>query len=218
MIKGKGIVKRSIAVGLMVIVSLGLTYEDTVVDSRTLVHESNLVEGELPAYVPSEEEVLYSYAYDFPFLGKSFNGFKEALAFKESGGNYFSVNTYGYLGKYQFGKSTLRLIGVYAPNRFLNNPALQEKAFVAYTSRNKWVLRRDIDRFVGRKFQGISITESGILAAAHLAGPGHVKRYLRSYGKIGFKDGYGTSINSYMKKFSGYATSIIEPNQEGGWS
>lgn len=210
----KGIVKKWIAVSLMVIFSLGLTYMDTVADSRTLVHESNLVEGEFPAYVPNEEEILYLYTYDFPFLGKTFNGFKEALAFKESGGNYFSVNTYGYLGKYQFGKSTLRLIGVHAPNMFLNSPALQEKAFVAYVSRNKWVLRRDIDRFVGRKFQGVPITESGILAAAHLAGPGHVKRYLRSYGKIGFKDAYGTSISSYMKRFSGYDTSVILPNRK----
>ncbi|MDB0040892.1 peptidoglycan-binding protein LysM, partial [Algibacter sp.] len=34
-----------------------------------------------------------------PYLGKSFVGFKEALAFKESGGDYSLVNTYGYLGK-----------------------------------------------------------------------------------------------------------------------
>ena len=54
---------------------------------------------------------------DIPYLGKSFVGFKEALAFKESRGNYFVVNTLGYLGKYQFGRGTLKLIGI-------NNPAL----------------------------------------------------------------------------------------------
>ena len=47
-----------------------------------------------------------------PLLGKSFVGFKEALAFKESRGDYSSVNTYGYLGKYQFGTSTLKMIGI----------------------------------------------------------------------------------------------------------
>ncbi|KKN02186.1 hypothetical protein LCGC14_1120300 [marine sediment metagenome] len=36
-----------------------------------------------------------------PFLGSSYIGFKEALAFKESSGNYFIINTLGYLGKYQ---------------------------------------------------------------------------------------------------------------------
>ena len=37
--------------------------------------------------------------YFSPYLGKSFTGFKEALAFKESRGNYFTVNTLGYLRK-----------------------------------------------------------------------------------------------------------------------
>ena len=53
-----------------------------------------------------------------PYLGKSFVGFKEALAFKESGGDYFTVNDFGYLGKYQFGKETLKLIGIKDPSKF----------------------------------------------------------------------------------------------------
>ena len=146
-------------------------------------------------------------------LGKSYVGFKEALAFKESQGNYFRVNNFGYLGKYQFGKETLKLIGVYNTNQFLYSPELQEKAFIANLERNKWVLRRDIKRFVGKKINGITITESGILAAAHLAGPGSVKKYLRSYGQNGFSDAFGTSIYSYMKKFSDYDTSFITPNK-----
>ena len=147
-------------------------------------------------------------------LGKSYVGFKEALAFKESRGNYFSVNDFGYLGKYQFGKETLKLIGIYNPNQFLYNPELQEKAFIANLERNKWVLRRDIERFTGKRMNGIIITESGILAAAHLAGPGSVKKYLRSYGQNGFSDAYGTSIKTYMKRFSGYDTSFITPNKK----
>jgi len=147
-------------------------------------------------------------------LGKSYVGFKEALAFKESQGNYFTVNDFGYLGKYQFGKETLKLIGIYSPNQFLYNPELQEKAFMANLERNKWVLRRDIERFVGKRINGIEITESGILAAAHLAGPGSVKKYLRSYGQNGFSDAFGTSINNYMKRFSGYDTSIVKPNKK----
>jgi hypothetical protein len=155
-----------------------------------------------------EQEVAYT-----PELGKSFLGFKEALGFKESRNNYFSVNTLGYLGKYQFGKSTLRLIGINNASLFLKTPELQEKAFIANTERNKWVLRRDIKRFEGRYVNGIKITESGILAAAHLAGPGSVKKYLRSYGKQGFSDAYGTSIRSYMKRFSGFDTSVIKANK-----
>jgi hypothetical protein len=149
-----------------------------------------------------------------PYLGKSFVGFKEALAFKESRGDYFIVNTLGYLGKYQFGAETLKLIGIHNPSLFLKTPQLQEKAFIANTERNKWILRRDIKNFVGKKVDGILITESGILAAAHLAGAGSVKKYLRSYGIDNFEDSYGTSISYYMKRFSGYDTSFIIANKK----
>ncbi len=149
-----------------------------------------------------------------PELGKSFIGFKEAIGFKESQGDYFTVNMFGYLGKYQFSKETLKLIGVYNPNTFLNTPELQESAFIANAERNKWVLRRDIKRFSGRTINGIRITESGMLAAAHLAGPGNVKKYLRSGGENGFSDAFGTSIETYLKKFSGYDTSNIKANKK----
>ncbi|TYA57245.1 peptidoglycan-binding protein LysM [Formosa maritima] len=149
-----------------------------------------------------------------PTLGKSFIGFKEALGFKESGGDYFTVNSFGYLGKYQFGKETLKMIGIYNPVHFLKNPELQEKAFIANAERNKWILRKDIKRFSGKVVNGTKITESGILAAAHLAGAGNVKKYLRSYGKTGFSDAYGTSVSYYIKKFSGYDTSKIKPNRK----
>ncbi|WP_047546965.1 hypothetical protein [Psychroserpens sp. Hel_I_66] len=150
----------------------------------------------------------------FPYLGKSYIGFKEALAFKESRGNYFTVNTLGYLGKYQFGSETLKLIGIHNVNSFLYNPKLQEKAFLANAERNKWILRKDIKRFVGKKVNGIEVTESGILAAAHLAGPGSVKRFLRSYGSQNVSDAYGSSVHYYMKKFSGYDTSFIEADKK----
>ncbi len=149
-----------------------------------------------------------------PHLGKSFEGFKEALAFKESRGNYFTVNTLGYLGKYQFGSETLKLIGIYNPNQFLYNPELQEKAFIANAARNKWILRKDIKRFDGKFIAGVKVTESGILAAAHLAGPGSVKKFLRSYGGNNVADAYGSTLKYYMKKFSGYDTSIIKPNKK----
>ncbi|WP_038530878.1 hypothetical protein [Formosa agariphila] len=149
-----------------------------------------------------------------PNLGKTYVGFKEALGFKESRGNYFTVNTLGYLGKYQFGKETLKIIGIHNPVQFLKNPGLQEKAFLANAERNKWILRRDIKNYVGKRINGVLITESGILAAAHLSGPGNVKKYLRSNGAVGFSDAYGTTIRYYLKKFSGYDTSFIQPNQK----
>ncbi|MFD0797703.1 hypothetical protein ACFQZJ_09540 [Maribacter chungangensis] len=145
-----------------------------------------------------------------PFAGTDFIGFKEALAFKESKGDYFVVNTFGYLGKYQFGMSTLELMGVHNDQQFLQDPVLQEKVFQINIARNKWILRRDIKRFVGKHIRGIEITESGMLAAAHLAGAGNVKRYLRSFGKKDVMDDYGTNIANYLKEFSGYDISSIE--------
>ena len=148
-----------------------------------------------------------------PFLGSSYIGFKEALAFKESQGNYFITNTLGYLGKYQFGIGTLQLMGVYNATQFLNDPRLQEKVFLTNVARNKWILRKEIEKFVGKKIRGIEITESGILAAAHLAGAGNVKKYLHSYGQKDVKDAYGTNISNYLKKFMGYDISLISPKR-----
>ncbi|PHQ55738.1 MAG: peptidoglycan-binding protein LysM [Lutibacter sp.] len=162
--------------------------------------------------VPTEEEV-FSQIFNIPFVGNSFNGFKEAVAFKESQGSYNIINTLGYLGKYQFGKSTLKRFKIYNTQLFLNSPELQEDAFVALCSLNKWILRKDIKRSVGKKINGINVTESGILAAAHLAGAGNVKKYLRSNGKNRFKDAYGSSIQHYLDQFSGFNTSFIQANR-----
>lgn len=146
-----------------------------------------------------------------PITNNSFVAFKEAVAFKESQGQYDRVNELGYLGKYQFGKSTLNRLKIYDTHEFLNTPELQENAFIALCSLNKWILIRDIKRSVGKKINGVPITESGILAAAHLAGAGNVKNYLRSNGEDIFMDANGTNVQHYMKKFSGYNTSFIKP-------
>lgn len=173
------------------------------------VPEALIVTQPTPVLFPKNKTYITSPMVVPPFLGTSYVGFKEALAFKESQGNYFSINTFGYLGKYQFGIGTLQLMGVYNATQFLNDPILQETVFRTNIERNKWILRRDIEQFVCIKIGGVEVTESGILAAAHLAGAGNVKKYLRSYGSIDVMDSYGTSIAHYMKKFSGYDVSAI---------
>ncbi len=177
------------------------------------VPESLIVREPTPVLYPKNKTEFETAMVVPPFVGSSFIGFREALAFKESQGNYFTINTLGYLGKYQFGIGTLQLMGVYNATQFLNNPELQEKVFRTNIARNKWILRRDIDRFVGTKIRGVEVTESGILAAAHLAGAGNVKKYLRSYGAVDVKDAYGTTIAKYLKKFSGYDVSEVPPKK-----
>lgn len=199
---------------------LGLVLLITLISSGFKAFEPEKLEGfhvandEVINYlVPTKEETEKVY-YNFPYTGKSYVGFKQAIAIKESLGLYRLVNPFGYMGKYQFGKSTLRTLGVQNTTDFLKNPALQEKAFKALLAKNKWELRKEINRYEGRVINGVKITESGLLAAAHLGGAGSVKSYLRSNGQNGFTDGFGTSLRSYIKKFGGYDTSNIVANPD----
>ena len=113
------------------------------------------------------------------------------------------------MGKYQFGAETLQTIGITDTAAFMKSPKLQEKAFVALLAKNKWELKDEIEAYSGSIISGVKITESGILAAAHLGGAGSVKRFLKTGGKRKCKDDYGTSVKSYMRDFGGYETSGI---------
>ena len=129
--------------------------------------------------------------------------FLHDIGHRESGNRYDITNTWGYMGRYQFGKATLKGLGYNVTKKeFLNNPQLQDSAMMALLLHNKEKLQSYIDIYDGKTINGMEITESGILAAAHLGGQGSVKRYFRN-GKV-FRDGNGTKITSYMKQFSGY--------------
>lgn len=197
---------------------LGITLFITIVSSGFKANEAkqfgkiegfHLAEDEITNYtVPTIDETA-KVNFNFPFTGKSYVGFKQAVAIKESQGLYKLVNRFGYMGKYQFGKSALRALGIKDSKEFLNNPGLQERAFKALLAKNKWELRKEIHRFDGQVIKGVKITESGLLAAAHLAGAGSVKSFLHSNGKKAFRDGFGTSLKTYIRKFGGYDTSNI---------
>lgn len=197
--------------------SIGLITAFITLSFRATTHNHNVVQPDQASFynLPSFEEIdnktefLY---FNFPYTGKTFTGFKEALAFKESQGRYTLINSLGYMGKYQFGRAALRAIGIHDSSEFLSNPRLQEKAFKALLSKNKWELRKEIEKFDGKVINGVKVTESGILAAAHLGGAGSVKKFFKNKGKRRIKDNFGTSLESYMKKFGGYDTSFIEAN------
>ena len=135
---------------------------------------------------------------------KNHNQFLEDLGMRESSGNYKAVNQFGYLGKYQFGRKTLNALGYenVSNREFLANGSIQEEAMYALLTHNRKVLRRTINKYSGKTINGIYVTESGILAAAHLAGPGNVKKFFRR--GYEFRDGNGTKMTSYMIKFSMY--------------
>jgi hypothetical protein len=148
-----------------------------------------------------------------PYIGKRFIGFKEAVGKKESQGKYHKINSLGYLGKYQFGKDALKSIGITDRKLFLKSPEIQEKAFVVLLKRHKWALRKTIKKFDGQVINGILITESGILAAAHLGGAGSVRKFLYSGGKYKCRDKYGSSVQHYLRVFSGYETHNLKADR-----
>jgi len=137
----------------------------------------------------------------------SHQAFLDAIGFRESGNRYDIVNRYGYMGKYQFGKKTLKGLGIkVTQDEFLNSPYIQEKAMYALLRQNKRSLRKYIEKYNGKYVHGVLVTESGLLAAAHLGGAGSVKKWFRT-GKVR-KDGNGVKITSYMKQFGGYDLNV----------
>jgi len=136
------------------------------------------------------------------------NLFLNDIGFRESSNRYNVVNQYGYMGKYQFGIKTLRQIGIETTKKeFLSSPDLQEEAMITLLKANQHNLRRQIKKYDGKLVNGILVTESGLLAAAHLGGPGSVKKWLRS--GEDFRDGNGTKITSYIKTFNGYDLAML---------
>jgi len=134
---------------------------------------------------------------------KTMEQFLTKIGHQESSNNYRAVNQFGYMGRYQFGKSTLKSLGInVTKEQYLSNSSLQERSMVLLLKANKHTLRNYISKHVGETINNIYITESGILAAAHLAGAGNVIKFFKN-GKE-FRDGNGTKMTKYLNKFKGY--------------
>lgn len=140
---------------------------------------------------------------DLPLEINELEDFLNDLGHKESRNRYDIVNKYGYMGRYQFSKRTLRGLGFdVSKSEFLSSPETQERAMISLLQHNKELLESYIKEYEGDTIHGVYITESGILAAAHLAGAGNVKKFFnRGYE---FKDGFGTKLTTYMENFGGY--------------
>lgn len=134
-----------------------------------------------------------------------------ALGSSESGCNYKAYNKYGYIGKYQFGYAARKDTGFghVKFSEFVRNPDVwsdkeQDIAMKILIEKNCLHLSDVISKHAGKRIGGGTITKSGIIAAAHLAGAGGVKSYFRSHGRYNPSDAYGTSLESYLIRFSGY--------------
>lgn len=138
--------------------------------------------------------------------GKGNNEFLKDLGFFESGGKYSPSGNENYWGKYQIGRAALSAVGFekITKDEFIQDTMLQEVTIRRLMSLNKRVLSNLIGKWEGKTLAGIYITQSGLLAAAHLGGCSNVRNFLESNGAVIFKDGNGTPITKYMKHFSNY--------------
>lgn len=132
--------------------------------------------------------------------------FMQLMARVESDNTPTARNRFGMLGKYQFSPKTIRALGYsVSADEFLSDPSLQDEVMVKYMKDNRRTLSKLIRNYAGLEVNGVVVTESGILAGAHLAGTGGLLAFFYPE-KYGYRtsDANGTSVAYYMKKFSGY--------------
>ena len=142
--------------------------------------------------------------------------FLNAMAMRESSGNYRAVNSCGFMGAFQFGRRRLQDLGVINADGtwdtglnddgFLANKPLQDACFTASVSR---YARQMLQRYsLPGQYRGINVTLSGIVAACHLVGPGGVQKWMS--GQL-VQDGFGTTPEEYFQLFADYDIPTILP-------
>ena len=167
----------------------------------------------------------------------AYGDFLQSLAQRESTGNGQAVNQYGYAGLYQVGESALIDAGYYrrdgtqnndwrggwtgkdgvnSLSDFLNSPATQTQAITTYHD-VLWdqIKARGLDNKVGQTFQGVPITQSGLIAAAHLIGAGGLRSCLNGGSCT---DANNTTALSYLHQFGGFDVASITGSTPTGGS
>ena len=95
---------------------------------------------------------------------------------------------------------------------FLASPAKQTQAITDYNQKQwSYITAMGLDKAIGRTINGILITESGLLAGAHLVGIGGLQQFINSNGSIVPVDGNKTPITKYVKDFGGFALGPVAP-------
>jgi hypothetical protein len=178
-------------------------------------------------------------------MARTYKDYIAAIRQYESNGNYKSLNSkYGFAGAYQIVEDNLQRIGYYKQDatpkkndwigswtgkngisslsEFLNNPAAQDKVFLEL---QQWVWKTgftdfNVKPYIGQTINGVTITESGLLAGAHLVGSPALLKYLSSQGSNTPADPYGTPVSKYIEMFNGYdvgpVTGTITPGPSTG--
>jgi hypothetical protein len=148
---------------------------------------------------------------------KGFDEFANALGQRESGNRYDIKNSWGYLGRWQFGKPRLYDLGYsidgwHPPNQqrklsvteeeFLKNKHMQNEVFNRHVKDLSTRLHNLFWAEIGMDKYGVFITLSGLVAGAHIGGFGGVREFMRNGSNP--SDQLGTSIKDYIDLFKGY--------------
>lgn len=153
------------------------------------------------------------------FATDEYEAFLDRLGYFESRNNYTVTNQFGYLGRWQIGKESLRDIGfldsrgnwtalaqslgVNSTQDFLNTPAAQDYAIRLYDKKLwSYIQYLGDDQYIGAQFQGITVTMSGLVAAAHLVGAGGLHEMFMT--GVEKHDALGNSCLFYMSNLAGY--------------
>lgn len=156
----------------------------------------------------------------------NYTAFLEVLGFRESSGNYSAISPSGsYLGRYQMGHTALveagfkdtngnwtslaASYGVTSNATFLSSPNAQEYAIRQYHKKIWGYLKHyGAEELIGQIYYNVIITESGLLAAAHLVGANGVITAIQNNTNI--EDGLGTPAYEYMSLMKNYDISEIK--------
>ncbi len=148
----------------------------------------------LKTIAPKQKEVIDS--IDNTKFDPEMKKYLKLLAYRESDYDPTAKNQFGYVGLYQFGKEALDWTGI-KKSDYLSNINTQHEAAAKLGELNF----KGLEDYVGRTIDGIRMTKSGLMAAAHLGGRGNLLKFIKSDGKDIFKDGNGLPITSYLKYF-----------------
>lgn len=155
------------------------------------------------------------------------------LAKRESSNIRNKVNRRGYIGLYQMGEMALVDAGYYekfkkteakqynndwtgtwtgkngitSKESFLNNEAAQTMAVKEYHKKTWYYIRNlhgEQSRIIESGGKKVTLTKSGMIAAAHLVGQSELKIYVSTNGRKDPTDGNKVHCSEYLKLFEGY--------------
>jgi len=178
--------------------------------------------------------LLYFSLIALVWAGVTYADFLHDLAYRESSLNATKVNKFGYAGLFQMGEAAMVDAGYYKSDGsatndwkgkftgknginsladFTNNPDAQVKAIADYQAVQWKVIQNlGLTKYLGQTINGVQITQSGLLAGAHLVGYGGLQKYLTSNGTNDVVDGNKTPISQYIQKFGGYTVGGPAPS------